>query len=377
MATKRQVKKAVKVAKRMSPKALFLAILFIIIVFAGYYVYDNYFKLKVEAKGELSFHFMTLGNNKSGDAIYVKAGNNDILIDGGSDTDSVDDIKDYIDKYVTDKTLEYVIVTHSDADHISCFAGSADDKSIFDLYEVGVIIDFPKTNKTGEEKLYKSYIEKRQSEIDDGNTLHYTALECYNQTNGAKRIYELTDDGSVKMEILYNYYYDHESSDENNYSVCLMFHHGSDKQFIFTGDLEYDGEKRLAEKYDFEQVELYKAGHHGSKTSSTDSFLSEIKPKICVVCCSVGYNQYNAKPENVFPTQAFINRIAIYTKEIYIPTIGDKNFISSGNYEDFNGDIVVISEGEKEVYVECSNNNTILKESNWFKENRTWPSNGK
>lgn len=377
MASRKQVKRAVKAAKKMSPKALFLAVLFIIIVVAGYYVYNTYFKPKVEAKGELSFHFMTLGNNKSGDAVYVKAGDNDILIDGGSDTDSVDDIKEYIDKYVTDKTLEYVIVTHSDLDHISCFAGSSKDKSIFDLYEVGVIIDFPKTNKTGEEKLYKSYLEKRQSEIDDGNTVHYSALECYNQTNGAKRVYELTDDGSVKMEILYNYYYDHESNDENNYSVCIMFHHGSDKQFIFTGDLEYDGEKRLAEKYDFEQVELYKAGHHGSKTSSTERLLSEIKPKICVVCCSVGYNQYGANPENVFPTQAFIDRIAIYTKEIYIPTLGDKNFISSGTYADFNGDIVVISEGEKEVYVECSNNNTILKESNWFKENRTWPSNGK
>ncbi len=377
MSTRRQVKKAVKVAKKMSPKALFLAVLFIIIVVAGYYVYNTYFKEKVEAKGELSFHFMMLGNNKSGDCVYIKAGENDILIDGGSDTDSVDDIKAYVDKYVVDNTLEYVIVTHSDSDHISCFAGSSEEKSLFDLYEVGVIIDFPNTNKTGDEYLYKRYLEKRQSEIDDGNTVHYSALECYNEQNGAKRTYDLSDDGSLKLEILYNYYYDHTSKDENNYSVCVIFHHGSEKQFLFTGDLENDGEKRLAEKYDFKQVELYKAGHHGSKTSSTDVLLSEIKPKICVVCCSAGYNQYNAKPENVFPTQAFIDRIAPYTKEIYIPTLGDENFTGNVKFTAMNGDVVVISEGQKNVYVECSNNSTVLKDTDWFKANRDWPSNGK
>ena len=374
MASRKQVKRAVKVAKKMSPKALFLAVLFIVIVVAGYYVYNNYLKPKAEVKGELSFHFMMLGNDESGDCVYIKAGDNDILIDGGSNYDSLDDIENYVDRYCTDKTLEYVIVTHADLDHIACFAGSTKGDSLFDKYEVSTIIDFPLSNKTT--KAYERYQAERKAEIDDGNTVHYTALQCYNEQNGAKRFFNLSEDGNIKLEILYNYFYDHSSEHENNFSVCVMFHHG-DRQFLFTGDLEKEGEEKLAEKYNFSQVELYKAGHHGSKTSSTERLLSEIKPKICVVGCSVGYNQYGANPENVFPTQAFIDRIAIYTKEIYIPTLGDKNFISSGTYADFNGDIVVISEGEKEVYVECSNNNTILKESNWFKENRTWPSNGK
>ena len=45
-------------------------------------------------------------------------------------------------------------------------------------------------------------------------------------------------------------------------------------------------------------------------------------------------------------------------------------------YKVGNGNVVVIST-DGEVSVECSNNNTILKESKWFKENRTWPANGK
>ena len=49
--------------------------------------------VKVEAKGEISFHFMMLGNSNAGDSIYIKAGENDILIDAGSRENSIDDIK--------------------------------------------------------------------------------------------------------------------------------------------------------------------------------------------------------------------------------------------------------------------------------------------
>ena len=261
MASRKKGKKAVK---KMSPKALFLAIIFFAIVIAGYYLYDNYFKEKPEVKGELSFHFMMLGNADAGDCVYIKAGDNDILIDGGSDYDSLDDIENYVNTYCTDNTLEYVIVTHADLDHIACFAGSANGQSLFDKYEVSTIIDFPLSNK--DTKAYERYQAERKAEIDDGNTVHYTALECYNNENGAKRVYDLSDDGSLKLEVLYNYFYEHESNDENNYSVCVMFHHG-DRQFLFTGDLEKEGEEKLAQKYDFTQVELFKAGHHGSPTS--------------------------------------------------------------------------------------------------------------
>ena len=97
--------------------------------------------------------------------------------------------------------------------------------------------------------------------------VHYTALQCWNQTDGAQRVYEVSD--GVEMEILYNYYYENESKDENNYSVCLMFNQG-DKHFLFTGDLEEDGEEQLVVYNQLPKVELFKAGHHGSKTSSND-----------------------------------------------------------------------------------------------------------
>ena len=88
-----------------------------------------------------------------------------------------------------------------------------------------------------------------------------------------QRIYQISP--SVEMEILYNYYYENTTSDENNYSVCLMFNQG-DNHYLFTGDLEKSGEEHLVEYYEdigepLPHCVLYKAGHHGSKTSSTPS----------------------------------------------------------------------------------------------------------
>ena len=192
---------------------------------------------------------------------------------------------------------------------------------------------------------------------------------CIRDSNkdGAQRTYTLAN--GIEMEILYNYYYEHESADENNYSVCVMFNQG-DKHFLFTGDLEEDGEERLAEFYDLPEVELFKAGHHGSKTSSTDALLSEIRPKIVCVCCCAGYNQYNAAEENVFPTQEMIDRVAPYTDAVYVTSLGDDG--AEGGFTSMNGNIVVTS-GSGGVTVNCSDNNTLLKDTEWFANNREMP----
>ena len=338
----------------------------------------------IKAEGEISFHFMMLGNRNAGDCIYIKAGDKDILIDGGSRANSVDDIDNYVKQFCADGVLEYVIVTHADQDHIACFAGSSTYDSLFELYECETIIDFPRTNKDTD--VYNRYIQQRDAEVNNG-AKRYSALECYNNQDGAQRIYNLTDDGSIRMEILYNYYYENKTNDENNYSVCVMFYHG-EKQFLFTGDLEKEGEEYLAEKYDFSQVELFKAGHHGSPTSSNDCLLSEIKPKICVACCCAGSVEYTSNLENTFPSQAVIDRIAPYTDMFFVPITveiiqtegmdtpndtSDDKYKNEENYTLLNGNIIVSSNNETGVTVTCSNNNTLLKDTEWFKKYRTMP----
>ena len=129
--------------------------------------------------GVLQVHFVELGNKYNGDCTYIKAGDTDILIDAGSRTDSVTAISEYINQYVTDGKLEYVIVTHAHQDHYAGF--SKRNGSIFDLYECGVIIDFARTNQENKPgSMYVNYLAEREDEIAAGAT-HYTARECIEQ----------------------------------------------------------------------------------------------------------------------------------------------------------------------------------------------------
>ena len=327
--------------------------------------------------GELSIHFLELGNNYTGDCIYIKAGDTDILVDAGSRSSSVPTIKSYLDNYVTDGILEYVVATHADRDHIAGFAAK---DGIFDLYECKTIIQFARTTKEkSPTNVYKDFKTKRDAEVAAGAKC-YTALECYKEENGAQREYDLSE--KVKMKILYQRFYEEDTNDENDYSVCFLLTHG-DRNFLFTGDLEKNGEASLVEKNDLPKVELFKAGHHGSPTSSTDKLLSVIQPKIVCVCCCAGSDEYTHNINNVFPSQAFINRIAVYTVRVYVTTAMDmqKTELNSkgeqlvdtvGDRYSLNGNIKVISDKD-EVKVECSASDKPLKDSEWFKKYRKLP----
>lgn len=320
--------------------------------------------------GKISFHFIHLGNRCSGDSIFIQCGEDDILIDAGSTQESSTTIIEYVDQFVTDGKLEYVIATHAHEDHISAFYSTQSREGIFAHYDTDLIIDFPNTNKTNptDASVLGKYIKSRDEEVKNG-AKHYTALQCYNNTDGAQRVYELS--GGVKMEILYNYYYENTSSGENNYSVCLLFSQG-DNHYLFTGDLEKSGEEKLVEFYDqtstpLPKCKLYKAGHHGSKTSSCDTLLSKIQPEIVVVCCVAGSGEYT-DGENTFPTQIFINNIAPYTDKVYVTSLDD----SSDKGSILNGNIVLTYDGEtpKKTF---SGSDKVLKDSDWFKNNRTCP----
>lgn len=304
---------------------------------------------------EFSIHFLTLGNATPGDCTLIKVGDTEVLIDAGSTTGSVSTIVPYIQEYCTDGVLEYVIATHADSDHISGFVGGSKGKGIFDSFECKTIIDYALTNKTTQIK--QQYEALRDKEVTEGAT-HYTAIECWQEINGASRSYTLGEE--VTMQILYQKYYEQKSSDENNYSVCLLLTCG-ENHYLFTGDLETAGEKSLVESNDLPKCVLYKGGHHGSGTSSTPELLAKIQPEIVCVCTCCGDAHYN------FPAQEFVDNIAKYTDKVYITTV-----VEGGVGKPLNGNIVVTTK-EGEVSVNCSNNNLLFKDTDWFKANRTTP----
>ncbi len=68
-----------------------------------------------------------------------------------------------------------------------------------------------------------------------------------------------------------------------------------------------------------------------------------------------------------------INRVAKYTKNIYVTTLSLDG--TTAKFASMNGEITVTSDGV-DFSIHGSNNDTVLKETDWFKKNRTWPADG-
>ena len=83
-----------------------------------------------------------------------------------------------------------------------------------------------------------------------------------------------------------------------------------DKHFLFTGNLKEKGEKELLKQYPTLEVDILKAGQHGSKTSSSPAFLEKLKPQITLI--SVGKNN-RAK----LPHQETLTRLEGIQSKIY------------------------------------------------------------
>lgn len=316
---------------------------------------------------ELSIHFLELGNKYTGDCSLIKVGNTEVLIDAGSKASSIPTIKNYINQYCTDGKLEYVVVTHAHEDHYAGFATSESVESIFDIYECKTIIEFAKTNKDETKKMHANYIRERNDEVSNG-AVCYTALDCVEEQNGASKSFDLGN--NVKMEILDSYFYRNEAETENDYSVCLQINQNNEKFYLFTGDLEEDGESYLVDMNpNLGHVELYKAGHHGSKTSSSEKLIKKITPARVCVCCCCGSSEYTSKNENQFPTQAFIDRVAPHTTQVFVTSLCVD--YKQNSFTSMNGNIVVRCNAE--IVVACSNNTTLLKDTDWFKQNRVCP----
>ena len=316
--------------------------------------------VEIIGDSEFSIHFLEVGNEFTGDCTYIKAGDNDILIDAGSRKNSAETIITYVDQFCEDNTLEYVVATHVHQDHIAGFVGLSSSEGIFDHYKTEIIIDYAKTNATSTIK--RQYEEARDLE----NANHYTALDCYNNVNGGQRTYQLSE--NVSMSILYQKFYEQETNDENDYSVCLLFTYNNEN-YLFTGDLEHEGEESLVESNELPKCKVFKGGHHGSPTSNTPELLSIIRPEIVCVCCCCGSDEYTSNIANMFPSQQFVDNVAPYTDAIYVTTI-----IDNESFKSMNGNIIIYFT-QNGLQLRCTNDDKKFKDSDWFKQNRTKPSN--
>ncbi len=245
-----------------------------------------------------------------GDATLLRfPDGSDMLIDCGKDSRVLTALGRALPS--SDKTIEYLIITHPDLDH---YGGCIDVLNRFDVKMIAY---------TGYEKeeggAYDIFLEKAEGERAVTRLIQ-------------KR--EMWDIASTTVDFLYP---DHDAAldpsipgiptkDESNNTSLIMRIALGTSDMLLTGDMGVDLETHLVKTYgDILDVDVLKVGHHGSAGSSGEEFLSAVTPDYAVI--SVGKNNgYGHPTARVLKRLERVGATILRTDEM-----GDISFLLTGD----------------------------------------------
>lgn len=195
-------------------------------------------------------------NVSQGDSIFISNNGENMLIDCGPNGKGDDISKELKTFGIT--SIDYLILTHNDADHI----GGCEE--ILNDFNVKRII---MNGGVAESQSYKDVMKL----IDKEELI--IASNCVSSNLGIS-----------EWQIIHNNTY---SDNENQNSIVIALKYGK-TGFLFMGDCDSSCEKSLlSQSLD---IDFLKIAHHGSKYSATDEFLDKTTPRIALI--SVGKNSY-------------------------------------------------------------------------------------
>ena len=189
------------------------------------------------------------------DSTLIKLKDKVMLIDAGNNEDGIN-ISNFLKSEGISK-IDYLVGTHADEDHI----GGLDD--IVNELEIGKIF-MPKIGEDA--KNYQNVVKAAKKKN----------LEIENPKIGDK--FTINDANCEIMSVQNEGDYS-----ENNSSIVIQINYGKTK-YLFMGDAEKETENSRK----WEKVDVLKVGHHGSNTSSSESFLEQVRPYYAVI--EVGKN---------------------------------------------------------------------------------------
>ena len=160
--------------------------------------------------------------------------------------------------------IDYLIITHGDYDHMGEAINLVNNFKVEKvIFNCGEFNDLEKDLiKVLDKKKIPYYSCIKELNIDD-NKLYFLNNKNYGNEN---------DNSSVIYTVLNNY------------------------KFLFMGDAGTHVEEDLLKKYNLQNIDVLKVGHHGSKTSSGKEFINEINPKYSII--SVGKNNRYGHPND-------------------------------------------------------------------------------
>ncbi|OGG61529.1 hypothetical protein A3C87_02665 [Candidatus Kaiserbacteria bacterium RIFCSPHIGHO2_02_FULL_49_34] len=213
-----------------------------------------------------------------GDAIYVRSpSGKSLLVDGGKDGSVLRELPKVTPP--RERAFMYVVATHPDMDHVGGLA------AVVQNYDVDTFVTIESEKETQATKqLGVAVIDKNVNRV-----VAYSG-----------DVYDLG--GGVIVQVLFPFK-DMDAEDANEESIVMMVTYGT-SSFLLTGDAPMFAEHEMVRAYaQGIQADVLKAGHHGSKTSSSAYFLAAVQPSIAVISAGKD-NSYGHPHQNVIESIA-------------------------------------------------------------------------
>ena len=246
----------------------------------------------------LTVTFLDVGQ---GDAIFIEtAFGRQVMIDGGPDSTVLRELSAVMSPW--DRTIDMVIGTHPDKDHIGGVV------EVLARYRVTTLLT---TENKGDTTVATAYQEALLSETN-GAIWYARAGQIIDVGDGVTLAVFSPADNPAMLET-------------NTSSVVLQLRYG-DIEFMLTGDAPQGIEDYLVKTYGSEllESEVLKLGHHGSETSTSDLFLKAVTPRFAVA--SVGKDNSYGHPKPAVVARA----IATGAKVLSTAELGRITFETDG-----------------------------------------------
>ncbi|MBI2112958.1 MAG: MBL fold metallo-hydrolase [Candidatus Wildermuthbacteria bacterium] len=212
-----------------------------------------------------------------GDSAFISTSKGvQVLIDGGPDAKVLEKLGKALPFW--DKSIDLVVLSHPAQDHVGGLIG------VLEKYHVRHIVWNGIQKDTA---VYGSWIAAVEKEQAQGAEVHiaHAPQRILLHEHGCMQYLDIV----YPQESLEGQAYE----DDNDTSLVVRFE-SCGKSFLFTGDLTSWGEKQILSYEGFVDADVLKAGHHGSKTSSSAEFVNKVSPEIAVI--SSGKNNSYGHP---------------------------------------------------------------------------------
>lgn len=273
--------------------------------------------------GDLAVHFLDVGQ---GDCIIIELpdGKNAIIDAGGDAKNTTNErCEDRIISNINElkiKTFDYMILTHTDADHVDYMDTVLEEYDVLNIYRpafnsksekaVGVNPQYG-TVQTVTYDNFVTAVKQEQEEIGAKVEFNIGKKEIVGKgyrfdIYGVEEKWYLKDVVGDETQI--------DAKEKNKVSPMVLLTYNAEKdvrKIMFTGDAEgkggNNGESLFLENYnDNIDIDLLKVGHHGSSSSASDEFLKRLDPEYAVISVGVENNHGH-------PNQNCLDRLANYT----------------------------------------------------------------